>query len=67
MSSADLPVPVPPRIRDRAVPADRPAAQRHDLGRYLRQMRLLPLGETGPRRLAGARGAGIGAGGRGAT
>lgn len=66
MSSADLPVPVPPRIRDRAVPADRPAAQRHDLGRYLRQMRLLPLGETGQRRLAGARVAVIGAGGLGA-
>ncbi|WP_270407122.1 ThiF family adenylyltransferase [Brachybacterium paraconglomeratum] len=66
MTSVDLPVPVPPRIRDRAVPADRPAAQRHDLGRYLRQMRLLPLGETGQRRLAGARVAVIGAGGLGA-
>ncbi|WP_062948849.1 ThiF family adenylyltransferase [Brachybacterium sp. sponge] len=66
MSSADLPVPVPPRIRDRAVPADRPAAQRHDLGRYLRQMRLPQLGETGQRRLAGARVAVIGAGGLGA-
>lgn len=66
MSSADLPVPVPPRIRDRAVPADRPAAQRHDLGRYLRQMRLPQLGETGQRRLDGARVAVIGAGGLGA-
>ncbi|MFI8778490.1 ThiF family adenylyltransferase [Brachybacterium paraconglomeratum] len=66
MSSADLPAPVPPRIRDRAVPADRPAAQRHDLGRYLRQMRLPQLGETGQRRLAGARVAVIGAGGLGA-
>ena len=66
MSSADLPVPVPPRILDRAVPADRPAAQRHDLGRYLRQMRLPQLGETGQRRLAAARVAVIGAGGLGA-
>ncbi|MEJ6544049.1 ThiF family adenylyltransferase [Brachybacterium paraconglomeratum] len=66
MSSADLPAPVPPRILDRAVPADRPAAQRHDLGRYLRQMRLPQLGETGQRRLAGARVAVIGAGGLGA-
>lgn len=66
MSTADLPAPVPPRIRDRAVPADRPAAQRHDLGRYLRQMRLPQLGETGQRRLAGARVAVIGAGGLGA-
>ena len=66
MSSADLPAPVPPRIRDRAVPADRPAAQRHDLGRYLRQMRLPQLGETGQRRLAAARVAVIGAGGLGA-
>lgn len=66
MSSTDLPVPVPPRIRDRAVPADRPAAQRHDLGRYLRQMRLPQLGETGQRRLAGVRVAVIGAGGLGA-
>ena len=66
MSSADLPAPVPPRIRDRAVPADRPAAQRRDLGRYLRQMRLPQLGETGQRRLAVARVAVIGAGGLGA-
>lgn len=66
MSSADLPAPVPPRIRDRAVPTDRPAAQRHDLGRYLRQMRLPQLGETGQRRLAAARVAVIGAGGLGA-
>lgn len=66
MTSADLPAPVPPRIRDRAVPADRPAAQRHDLGRYLRQMRLPQLGETGQRCLAGARVAVIGAGGLGA-
>lgn len=66
MSSTDLPVPVPPRILDRTVPADRPAAQRHDLGRYLRQMRLPQLGETGQRRLAGARVAVIGAGGLGA-
>ncbi|MEV0866382.1 ThiF family adenylyltransferase [Brachybacterium paraconglomeratum] len=66
MSSADLPAPVPPRILDRAVPADRPAAQRHDLGRYVRQMRLPQLGETGQRRLAGARVAVIGAGGLGA-
>ena len=66
MSSADLPAPVPPRILDRAVPADRPAAQRHDLGRYLRQMRLPQLGETGQRRLAAARVAVIGAGGLGA-
>ena len=47
MSSTDLPVPVPPRILERAVPTDRPAAQRHDLGRYLRQMRLPQLGEIG--------------------
>ncbi|WP_010551184.1 ThiF family adenylyltransferase [Brachybacterium paraconglomeratum] len=66
MSSTDLPVPVPPRILERAVPTDRPAAQRHDLGRYLRQMRLPQLGETGQRRLAGARVAVIGAGGLGA-
>ena len=66
MSSVGLPAPVPPRILDRAVPADRPAAQRHDLGRYLRQMRLPQLGETGQRRLAGARVAVIGAGGLGA-
>ncbi|MGN7212187.1 ThiF family adenylyltransferase [Brachybacterium paraconglomeratum] len=66
MSSTDLPVPVPPRILDRTVPADRPAAQRHDLGRYLRQMRLPQLGETGQRRLAAARVAVIGAGGLGA-
>ena len=66
MSSADLPVPVPPRLLDRAVPAARPAAQRHDLGRYLRQMRLPQLGETGQRRLAAARVAVIGAGGLGA-
>lgn len=66
MSSTDLPVPVPPRILERAVPTDRPAAQRHDLGRYLRQMRLPQLGETGQRRLATARVAVIGAGGLGA-
>jgi len=66
MSSTDLPVPVPPRILERAVPTDRPAAQRHDLGRYLRQMRLPQLGETGQRRLAAARVAVIGAGGLGA-
>src|SRR5690606_32663169 len=66
MSSTDLPVPVPPRILERAVPTDRPAAQRHDLGRYLRQMRLPQLGETGQRRLAAARVAVIGAGGPGA-
>ncbi|MGP5259510.1 ThiF family adenylyltransferase [Brachybacterium paraconglomeratum] len=66
MSSTDLPVPVPPRILDRTVPTDRPAAQRHDLGRYLRQMRLPQLGETGQRRLAAARVAVIGAGGLGA-
>ena len=48
------------------MPADRPAAQRHDLGRYLRQMRLPQLGETGQRRLAAARVAVIGAGGLGA-
>jgi molybdopterin/thiamine biosynthesis adenylyltransferase/rhodanese-related sulfurtransferase len=66
MSSTDRTPLSPPRILDLAVPTDRPAAADLDDRRHMRQMRLPQLGQTGQRRLAGARVAVIGAGGLGA-